>query len=49
VSLVEFFEELEESVGLNVAKTLEIAAEVDYGLVMPSLITSYLDYQADKA
>jgi len=48
VSLVEFFEELEESVGLNVAKTLEIAAEVDYGLVMPSLITRYLDYQADK-
>ena len=45
IRLVEFFENMQSTPGMDISNTLTIAPEVDHGTVSPDLIERYLDYQ----
>jgi len=45
IRLVEFFENMQATPGMDISNTLKIAPEVDHGTVSPDLIERYLTYQ----
>jgi len=45
IRLVEFFENMQSTPGMDISNTLKIAPEVDHGTVSPALIDRYLNYQ----
>jgi hypothetical protein len=45
IRLQDFYEAMEVLPALDVRKTLQVAPEVDYGLLTPEILEKYLDYQ----